>query len=59
MITFSQKADDFTNKGLLLIGQLSSKGNLIDENYTKGKKIKILLCFFVKSCLLNLDLTII
>lgn len=48
MIAFLQKkADDFTNKGLLLIGQLSSKGNLIDENYTKGKKIKILLYFLL------------
>ncbi len=30
------KADDFTNKGCLLIAQLSCKDNLIDEDYVKG-----------------------
>ncbi len=31
------KVDDNTNRGCLLIAQLSSKGNLIDNNYITGK----------------------
>ncbi len=47
-----REASDVEKRGCLLIAQLSCKGNLIDENYIKGKfkSLKMTLFFYRLSC---------